>query len=173
MKRYIGTRQPIFAMALPRKTAITKLQSIAPEFAEHIMKSVIFLDTTQNLRHWVFEEISNWVDIANTIRVKPNNKKLSTDDYLEYFFAEFGEEPEDVKVILGTMISTPRFRRDYGNVELTPKLVNSVWACEQEIMKYLLPILTSVNTISADTIANEVYDIITKYGKLVEKNNAK
>ena len=86
-------------IAMPLAMAKQKISDLSYGYIEHVMKCVVFQDTTQDLFHWE-QEIVNFIAQVNNIVVKPDSKKLSSSYYRDYFFLGQGDELEDMKLFI-------------------------------------------------------------------------
>lgn len=75
----------LIEMAYERKTAINKVRGVQSQIASHLIKLYAFDDIAKE--HWI-SEIDTWMQIADDIGIKPNNKKLSGDMYYQLLWDE-------------------------------------------------------------------------------------
>lgn len=77
---------PIFEMAYYRKDAVDKIRLLSGTIIEHIIK-VKYIDDDYNKNHWR-NEIISFFNRIDSITIKPNNRRFSRDEYLEFLFIE-------------------------------------------------------------------------------------
>jgi len=86
----------LFEFAFERKKAIDKIESLNDELPYHILKVVIFKKSIS--RKSYLEEINSWLGKINKIRLKPDNKKFSVNNYMEFLWERYLETPKEVKI---------------------------------------------------------------------------
>jgi hypothetical protein len=77
----------LFEMAHSRQKALDLIRSLQGTIATHFIKVALFPDH-QDYKHWCFELETYFSDDINEIRLKPNNRKLKSDDYFDILFDE-------------------------------------------------------------------------------------
>jgi hypothetical protein len=93
----------LFEFAFERKKAIDKIESLNDELAYHILKTIIFQNSVS--RNSYLEEINAWLAKINKIRLKPDNKKFSVDNYMEFLWERYLETPKEVKIRINELIN--------------------------------------------------------------------
>ena len=84
--KYWLINRPIFEMAYYRKDAIDNIRSLSGTILIHMIK-VKYLVGDINENHWK-NEIKSFFRKVNSIRIKPKNKKFTTEDYMNFLFIE-------------------------------------------------------------------------------------
>lgn len=77
----------LFELARSRNEAKAKISSYDTVLAEHIVKCIIFPNSTHRV-HWL-KEVNSYLLNINRIRIKPNKQKFSTKEYMKMLW-----EPE-------------------------------------------------------------------------------
>ena len=165
MKKYIKSSQCIFGMAVPRAKALEILQKNSETLAYHLIKCVVYGDTFGEdvYQHWVEDEICEYLSIANDVVTKPKNRKLKAENYLDTIFADMGTTKQDASVALRNFRIENRRNKKYSDFDVTTELVDSVFTTFQNIINYMLPILTSNNTLTANDLFSGVYASILQH----------
>ena len=132
-------------MAMPLATAKQKISDLSYEYIEHVMKCVVFQDTTQDLFHWE-QEIANFISQVNNIVVKPDSKKLSSSYYRDYFFLGQGDELEDMKLFVSMW--KRREGKYYPSFEVTEGLCSQLLEACIDLADYFSPLVSRKNTYS-------------------------
>ena len=109
-------------MAFSRDDALKKMKSLSEPIFEHIMKCVVYEDTTGNLDHWK-EEIATYLDIINDLDLKTKTGRLKQKDYLEQVFYREAENETDVKANLKLF----NLNKNYPDFKITPELISKVF----------------------------------------------
>ena len=76
MYRYIKN-VPILDQATNRSKELSMLDSNSNELAIHVAKCVAYGDSLHCLKHWLCEEISDWIKLAGTVKLKKKRKDKS------------------------------------------------------------------------------------------------
>lgn len=84
--KYWLINRPIFEMAYYRKDAIDSIRSLSGTILIHFIK-IKQLKGNINDNHWK-NEVKSFFRKVNTIRIKPKNKKFTTDEYMNFLFIE-------------------------------------------------------------------------------------
>lgn len=160
MKRYIKATQPILAMSMYRDVARRALAKNAETLAEHILKCVVYQNSTDNLKHWVEDEICVYLDIANSITVKPKAKKLKKSDYMETIFSYIGDSERDAKIALQQFKIDNDKTHQYPEFTITPQLILQLFDAYNLIVSQMLPIFTSKNELGPQDLYKLVYTAV-------------
>ena len=88
----------LLEMAFERGVVVGKIQSLIEPIGEHLVKCVVYKNTTQNLYHWV-NELAEYFRVINELQVKKLGK-LKEKEYLNYLTQYFGENITDCLSIL-------------------------------------------------------------------------
>lgn len=157
MKRYIKSVKYIFAMSTPRAKALESIDRYADTFTKHLIKCVVFQNSTNDLEHWILE-LSNYLDFANSFTIKPSNKKLKASDYEDTLFGYLGTTASDAK----QMLKMFKFDcgKDYPEFDITNELVKKTYSVFQAILHKVLPILSSKNDWDTEDFAALLHNIL-------------
>ena len=159
MKRYIKLNQKIYGMAFSRSDALDKLHMCSATLVEHIVKCVIYRNSTDSLDHWV-KEICNYFAAANKITVKPNDRKLKSSDYMVTVFASMGDSRIDAEYAILEFYARNEHTHEYPEFEVTEELVDSTFDAYNSIKDYMIPILTTNNNYKAMDFYPTIYNIL-------------
>lgn len=167
MKRNF-TKKPIFAMSVPRKTILDKMEGYAPEIEEHLVKCVVYKSSHADYNHWI-EEIAAHIDAINVLTAKPNSKKLKEVDYVNVLFGNLGDERNDAKSCLHyfkTMRTNPRKTdKPYPAFEVIDELIETAFQMFQEVCDKMSAILATANRFQKSDIEIMIHSIVDKYCK--------
>lgn len=132
-----------FAISIKKREAINMFYQYSDPIAYHLIECVIYNDSLNKLDHWI-NEIANSLSLVNKYKIKPRNKKLKSSEYKNSVFASFGDSKEDAKSVLSVFKLDNLIRDDsYPDFEITDEMINCVYMTFQNVMNYVLPILTS------------------------------
>lgn len=151
----IYSEEQLLEMALPLAVAKERLTNNAKQYFYHLFKCVIFGDSTGDLYHWE-QEIANYLDIVNDIKIKGNNGKPSIKFYEDNFFYYFGDEVEDYRGGLEDFKS--RIGKKYPPFEVTEKLYNKVFRVVQDFALYFANTFARNNDLNKINILNKIED---------------
>ena len=154
MKRLIS-KQNVFAFAHPRKHVEERVASLQPKLHEHLLKILIYGNTSQNLNHWI-NELAEFVSIINDYEVKPNNKKLPSHRYEEILRKELGESLRDARANLGYFKATHTGLNKYPSFTITPDLIQHVHEKREQFISAVVDIVSVSNDLTTDDIAEQL-----------------
>lgn len=142
-------------MAMPLATAKQKISDLSYEYIEHVMKCVVFQDTTQDLFHWE-QEIASFIAQVNNIIVKPDSKKLSSSYYRDYFFLGQGDELEDMRLFISMW--KRREGKYYPSFEVTESLCGRLLEVCTDLADYFSPLVSKKNTYSKAYLLSKIVE---------------
>lgn len=160
MKKYI------YAMALSRRHAISKLDSLSPKINEHVIKCVVYGKyQPRDLDGWI-SEIAGWMFAAD--RTAFVGAKLKDKDYVDSLFGQFGTDSSDAEDNLLFFEYTNLKKREGQNTRLPYFRVNDtlkvkLFRCYNEMKKEIPPILREREEHSKMFWNSFVRDIIDEY----------
>ena len=125
--------EKLLEMALPLAAAKERLTNNAPQYFYHLFKCIIFENRTGDFDHWV-QEIANYLNIINDIKVKGSNSKPSAKFYRDNFFYYLGDEVGDYRG--GLEDFKHRIGKKYPDFEVTQELCNKVFEVVQDFALY-------------------------------------
>ena len=67
----------------------------------HIIKCIIYGDTTNSLNHWINQELSSWLSRISNMVVQTPKQKLSKQQYSKLLFDDFANDVYDMYVMIG------------------------------------------------------------------------
>ena len=149
----IYTEEQLLEMALPLAVARERLINNAKQYFYHLFKCVIFGNSTGDLYHWE-QEIANYLNIINNIKIKGNNSKPSVKFYEDNFFYYFGDEMEDYRGGLEDFKS--RIGKRYPSFEVTEELYSKVFRVVQDFALYFANIFARENNFNLIKISNKI-----------------
>lgn len=165
MKIYLKAKTAIYSMAFDRSIAINHLKKPAKTLMRHMIKCIVYGNTTGNYDHWI-NEISDYLEIANDVRMSPKNKKPDWDMFNTYLLGELGDTELDAKVIIAEFSKDnekairmgkkhyPRFDPTY---DMAVRLSKAVGRLKQLIR----PILCNKNNYTKDGFAALVREALS------------
>ena len=145
MKRLIRSISPVFCMAVDRPKAEKILKKNAETLQRHILKCVVYEDSTGNLKHWVEDEISEYLSIANDVVLKPDSKKCKPKFYEETLFSFIGDAEIDAKTDLRLFLQDVLKTKEYPTFEITNDLIHRLYVVYQTFVNTFVPILSKKN----------------------------
>lgn len=151
----IYNEEQLLEMALPLAVAKERLNNNAKQYFYHLFKCIIFEDSTGDLYHWE-QEIANYLNIINNIKIKSNNGKPSVKFYEDNFFYYFGDEAKDYEGGLEDFKN--RIGKRYPSFEVTEELYNKVFEVVQDFALYFANIFARENNLNSIKISNKIED---------------
>lgn len=149
-------------MAMSRQQALSIVDSYVVEYSNHLLKCIIFKNNTNNLNHWV-NEIANYFDDINNIRIKPDNKKVREDYLYNYFFLASGDIEDDYYLILKAFQN--KEGKKYPKFTITKELIEKIYNNFLDIANYFAPILSRKNSHDKNWFQHRLMEYFTtKYG---------
>lgn len=103
------------------------------------------------------------MNIVNDVYVKPKNKKLKENEYVDLFFGYFGNTLADSNGSLADFQSTKDYK-NYPEFERTKEIVSKFFEVSQDVTKTLSKLLSRSNTYDKE----DFHDLIVK---LLNKHN--
>ena len=155
----LSSNNYIKAMSWNRNRALSKLSSMSDTFVKHILKCVIYSDNMRDYNHWI-QEISNYLEVANDIELKPRNKKPSKSDYEDTLFDALGNTRKDARNNLKLFLWEIEETHQYPEFEITEKLINNVFETCKNIVDTFVPILITKNSEDAESFQPKVEECI-------------
>lgn len=150
MKKYIKSEY-ILSMALPRKQALQHLSNDSEVLKDHVIKCILYADLrSDDMYHWIHDEISSWLEDASEIECK---SKLKPKDYLDTVFSAFGTSFTDTRVLLKSFRKKYCLRSSdpYPDFEITSDLVEQVSYTFQVLINTCIPYLSKKVPVDQET----------------------
>ena len=104
----IFRRTAIYAMSMERDNAKIRVKGFSDVLPEHIIKCVVYGNTTNDLHHWVCVELCGFLSIVNDITVRPHNKKLKLKDIDIKFSRRNYDNIQTKSQVLVSMLNNPK-----------------------------------------------------------------
>ena len=154
MNRYL-TENQLNEMAVFRAVAIDKIGAESVQYYKHVLKIIIYGDSTGNLYHWA-GEVAQCLSKVNDIIVKPTGKKLKPQDYLDCFLLGAGDTVTDYEDDLRFV--QQEFKAKYPPFTVTPELSQRSYQAFIDLADYFAPILSSTNNYSKEWFRSKVVE---------------
>lgn len=145
MKIYVHS-SAIYAMAIPRRDAVDKMQAIKPTMVRHIMRIAVYGDSLGCLDHWI-NEVSSYLSTVNDITIKSSTTKLSEKDYIEYLVGTLGTNRNDASVNVRMLQIEVDEKTDYPEFEITSDMIDRAFKISQIVRNFVLEIITHKNSL--------------------------
>ena len=141
--------------ARSKATAERRLDSLADEFAYHIMKLMLYKSADEGTKHHWVKEISAMLKKAFRIRRKGSNRKLSEKTYKEFLFDPNLESIQDIRDTIGDVL----FDNEHYHVPHEILNEKEVYLKVIEFEKEILPLLAG-----KELVPDQVFqDIVRKH----------
>ena len=135
-------------MSVNRNSAINDLNKISEIMRTHIIKIIVYKNTTNDYKGWC-DEVANYLFTASDIRLKPKNRKLKEKDYEEHLFSSFGTTLSDTRLALLATLSHLENKKGFYHVKYSDELLKEVFKVLTDFMNTFLKIISK----------NEKYDL--------------
>lgn len=135
--------QKIHEMSMPIPAAKARIKGFALPYIDHIIKCVVFGNTTEYLFYWE-NEIATYISKVNDIIVKPKAEKFSKQFYIENFFLYWGDEVIDYNIALFDF--QRREGKYYPSFKITDQLSNEVFEVVKDFSDYFSAIVSVKNS---------------------------
>lgn len=146
-------------MARPKKEVIKKISAFSDSIMEHIIKCVVYKNSTNNFLHWV-NEISNFLSIINDYETKSMSGKLRYNEYLNTVFYKQGNSELDMKQNLRVF----SLNKNYPSFKIDNKLVKQLWNIFRSIAEKCSVIFSDKNnSFDENKFKDLILDIFTQY----------
>lgn len=145
----IFNRRSVFAMSMDRSRAVNRIRGFSDPITEHIIKCVVYGNTTNDLHHWVCHEICDYLEIVNDITVRPHDKKLKAHDYLSNLYGAMGDTRIDASILVRTFAAHNRRTKEYPDFKVTDDIIDRTFFAFKTMMTDTIPILTTKNKLES------------------------
>ena len=148
-------------MAMPKKEVMNKIATFSDSIIEHIIKCVVYGDSTKDFSHWI-TEISNFLSIINDYKVKSGSGKLKYEEYLKrVFYDRQGDEEQDMRQNLRVF----KLDKSYPDFDITSSMISQLWRVFSRIAEECSTIFADKNnTFKAADFRNLILDIFEQNG---------
>lgn len=151
----------IFGMATDKKKAEKKVESISDRINEHIIRCVVYKNTTNDLQHWIYDELTTWFDYINRIELKTKSGKFTEKSLDDILFGEFGDAVTDAEFNLALFrANVAKNGEEYPDFQVTVQLATELRSVYDEIRTTFMPIFTKKNNYSRTDIYNFLCKIL-------------
>lgn len=159
-----GTVQRIYGMSVTRPRAKDILSENAKTLQEHILKCVVYGDSTHNFDYWIETEISQYLYMADKVTLKPDASKCKPDMYINTIFGHIGDAEVDAELDLEMFLSRIKQKKiDYPIFTITNDMTRSLYNVYMDIIDSVLPILTNKAPMSKSDFYPIIHKILDPY----------
>ena len=149
---------PLFEMARSRKKVIELIEGLQTIYEEHLLKCVIYGNSTDNVWHWAGEVAEVLVQV-NGMKAKTSSGKLSSQDYIDNLLLASGEFDYEYKENLKHFQF--KYKYKYPKFEITDKLVeNTVDLFKYMALKYSKYLNNPKYVANKDFIRQDILDFL-------------
>lgn len=141
-------------MAFNRDKAIQQIARENDSYSDHVIKCILYKNTTNNLWHWV-DEIATKLHNVNRIRLK-SGSKFDRQFYINEFLLSDGDCPSDFEIVLNNFQSTYRFK--YPKINITSDIVELTDVVFHDLSNYFSYILAKDNNYDKIWFRNKLLD---------------
>lgn len=113
--------------AFNRKIAKDKVSNWSKPILEHILKCTVYKNTTNNLNHWIEEELAEYFEAISDYEVKTSSGKLKLHDYRNLAFFDSGTTVADMKCNLRDFKIHNKKTGKYPDFNLTNELAEELF----------------------------------------------
>ena len=142
-------------MAMSRQQALSIVDSYVVEYSDHLLKCIVFGDSTNNLKHWS-DEIAEYLDEINSIKIKPNNKKVRENYLYDYFFLASGDVELDYQILLKSFQN--KHGKKYPKFDITSVLVSKAYNTFLDFADMFASVLSKNNDYDKEWFKNKIID---------------
>ena len=143
----------ILGMSEQRKRVLTFLDGLADRIVEHVAKCAMYQNSLGRYDHWV-HELAVWFADANDKTCKPNNKKLSVQEYKDTILDGLGTSSADARINLHELQHYNKKYEDesYPYVEVDEDMIERMYKASQAVIGKIAPLLASKNNLDRPDI---------------------
>lgn len=152
---------PLLEFATDRSKIIVHLNNLNSTLLLHVIKCVLYGNTTNNLDHWL-DEIASYIDDANSLKFN-RDKKLKQYYYEDEFFFYSGDSAEDYDKKVDAFIQ--RYSNRYPSALESRGASILVFEFLVALSEKFSPLLSSKNNLEKKNILNLVKEV---YSSVVE-----
>lgn len=124
-------------MSFDRDVAIKKIKSYTDAYADHLFKSIIYGDSTNNLWHWI-DEMADKLYKVHAIKLK-RGSTFDPQFYEDNFLLAYGDCESDFKIDLEDFQRENRFK--YPKFNITSRLIENTNKVFNDLSLYFSNIL--------------------------------
>lgn len=117
----------LFEMAMARRDAISKINSLENMISTHIIKSFIFNSHSQT--HW-YSELDGWISAIEKIELKPSSKRVEKEIYFQCLFNNMYDHGTNVlERQVKSLLKSPQYLKEKRtNID-----INDLWKILKQI----------------------------------------
>lgn len=157
----------VYGMSLVRDKAVSKIASLSDKIEEHLLKCLVYKNSTDDYRHWIDDELATWISLVNDITIKPKDKKLKVKDYQSNLFGGLGDTYADANFALHLFRSnytdSRKCKEPYPYFDITTELISTTLDAFTDIQSTLCEVLAKKNGLDKANIAKLLHTILDKY----------
>lgn len=154
--------RPLLEMAMERSELINKIRSKRDLMEEHLLKCMIYENTTNDLKHWV-SEVSSYIGKIANDTVKPNNKKLTKNQYCAHLFGYDYDSLSNMDTILDDF-QYKMGKRGYPDFKITKELKEKCFSIGNPFMLEVSKILSENKKCSNRDFGDLLLSLLIKNG---------
>ena len=160
LNRISETENTLLEMAMPRDVAKKRIERLADTTCEHLLKCIVFKNSTGNLNHWIVEVSTNFT-LCGNITLKPKNNKFTEKEYRKIVFESNFEDKENVELIL--KFYHAKWSNEYPEFTVTTELVEEVYAIANEIVDEVVDLFLQKTHYERDAYEHVVRASLFRY----------
>lgn len=154
--------RPLLEMAMERSRLKAKIINISKKLEEHMLKCIVYENATNDLKHWI-TEISSYIgDIANDT-IKPNNKKLTKEQYCSYLFGYDYDDLSNMSTLLNSF-KLDMEKQKYPNFNIDNNLKEKCFSIGNSFMLEVSDMLIKKEKYSNRDFGDLFLNILIKNG---------
>ena len=115
-REWLIRRTELNEMAIDRSKAEKVITSLSDEVYEHLLKILYWKDELNYNKH--IKDIDTWLIKVDRIEIKPNSKKLKTQDYLNWLYEDMHSSERQLEKTIN------KLSKDYGNLPIVTDKTN-------------------------------------------------
>lgn len=144
---------------------IPKVARLNETVTEHIIRCVVYKNTTGDLKHWVYDELGDYFETVSHYDARTVRTKLKLSKYKELLFDNNGNNTNDTKGLLKDFRNNfVEKQHRYPDFEITEELVELFYKVRCEIRDTVCPIFTLKEHYYSKFFGDIVTRILNKYG---------
>lgn len=141
-------------MAFSKSDVELKISDRSADLCEHILKCVVYKDTTGNFYHWFHDEICPKLEYVSSLEVKTKSGKLKEGVYNNILFRAAGDSVRDSKSNLLEFRMNNMSKQQYPDFRVTDRLAEYLYDTISQVREIVCPMLAERKAYTSD----EFYD---------------
>lgn len=151
----MAIKRDLYEMAYGRSKIIDTCKRFRYIVEVHIVKAVVYGNSTKDLKHWVQQELSNYISIISSMKSKPKNRKLKISEYQKYLFDDSCDNIVDAKTDL-RIIQIDLLNDNYPDFDITDDIVERFWGTFTQVRNIVCNLLVEDKEYSKEDIAEKI-----------------